>query len=162
MTTTLNAVAFTGHRTIRTEHLPSIKNILSALIIRCYDLGFRTFYSGMAIGFDLLAAETILELKESYPSMKLIAVIPFKGQEQYFSEEDKVRYHQAIRSADECICLCEHYYREGYRDRNLFLVNNCNNMVAYYDGSTFKSGTAQTLRMAKQAGKPILNIFNSL
>lgn len=161
-TTASNAVAFTGHRTIHPDHLTSIKEFLSSLLSQFYDLGFRDFFCGMAIGFDLLASETLVELKKSYPEMRLIAVIPFKDQEKFFSPQDKDRYKKVLETADQCICLSEHYYRNGYRDRNQYMIDNCDNVIAYFDGQTSKSGTAQTIRMAYHSNKPVINIYSML
>ena len=49
------SVAFTGHRTYRGAAADALRRTVGEL----YALGFRTFMSGMAVGFDLAAAEAI-------------------------------------------------------------------------------------------------------
>lgn len=41
---------------------------------RLYSLGYRYFLSGMAEGFDLLAAQAVTALKAEYTDIRLIAV----------------------------------------------------------------------------------------
>lgn len=33
--------------------------------------GYNTYLCGMAIGFDMICAETVIDLKKSYPNIKL-------------------------------------------------------------------------------------------
>ena len=54
------SVAFTGHRTYRGAAADALRRTVGELYAR----GFRTFLSGMAVGFDLAAAEAVLELRE--------------------------------------------------------------------------------------------------
>lgn len=56
-------VAFTGHRTYCGEASAA----LAAAIRGLHAHGFRTFLCGMAVGFDLAAAEAVLELRDSLP-----------------------------------------------------------------------------------------------
>lgn len=61
------SLAFTGHRTIPVERQNEIRaRLVEAVSVACKS-GITCFYSGMAIGFDLLAAETVLSLKGRYP-----------------------------------------------------------------------------------------------
>ena len=62
-------VAFTGHRTYCGEASAA----LAAAIRGLHAHGFRTFLCGMAVGFDLAAAEAVLELRDSLPGLRLVA-----------------------------------------------------------------------------------------
>ena len=66
-----NCVAFTGHRTYRGEAREALSRTLEELYAR----EFRTFLSGMAAGFDLVAAEAVLELRERHPEVRLVAAV---------------------------------------------------------------------------------------
>lgn len=58
------SLAFTGHRTIPVERQDEIRaRLVEAVSVACKS-GITCFYSGMAMGFDLMAAETVLSLKE--------------------------------------------------------------------------------------------------
>lgn len=66
------SLAFTGHRTIPVERQNEIRaRLVEAVSVACKS-GITCFYSGMAMGFDLMAAETILSLKGKYPDIRLI------------------------------------------------------------------------------------------
>ena len=71
------SVAFTGHRSIAPEKVPELRRQVRGKIRMLYMLGFRNFVSGMAMGFDMLAAEEVIKLKEELSELKLIAVIPY-------------------------------------------------------------------------------------
>ena len=69
------SVAFTGHRTYRGAAADALRRTVGELYAR----GFRNFLSGMAVGFDLAAAEAVLELRERAPGVRLVAAVPFRG-----------------------------------------------------------------------------------
>jgi uncharacterized phage-like protein YoqJ len=63
------SLAFTGHRTIPIERQDEIRaRLVEAVSVACKS-GITCFYSGMAMGFDLMAAETVLSLKGRYPDI---------------------------------------------------------------------------------------------
>lgn len=74
------AVALTGHRSIPYDKVPSLRKALRTVILEHYNRGIRIFYCGMAMGFDLLAAETALSMKEVYSDITLVATVPYRGQ----------------------------------------------------------------------------------
>ena len=67
---------FTGHRDIPLLQLPIIKSKLKKTIIEYIEKGYCYFGAGGALGFDTIAAQTVLNLKENYPQIKLILVLP--------------------------------------------------------------------------------------
>ena len=74
-----STVAFTGHRTYCGQADDTLRRAVGA----AYARGCRTFLSGMAVGFDLAAAEAVLECRAVCPGLRLVAVIPFKGHIQF-------------------------------------------------------------------------------
>ena len=70
-------VSFTGHRTYGGEADALLRDTVRQLYAR----GMRTFLSGMALGFDLAAAEAVLACRSECAELRLVAVIPFAGQE---------------------------------------------------------------------------------
>ncbi|HJC20043.1 MAG TPA: DUF1273 domain-containing protein [Candidatus Alistipes stercoripullorum] len=149
------SVAFTGHRTYDGTAAES----LSAAVERLYGRGFRTFLSGMAVGFDLAAAEAVLTLRAAHPDVRLVAVVPFRGQEERFSPADRVRFRRAVAAADEVEVLAGGYRRGCYAVRNDFLVDRAALVVAWYDGSP--GGTRYTLRRALARGREVWNLHPS-
>ena len=53
---------FTGHREIPVLHIISLRRKLKRTIISCINDGYRFFGAGGALGFDTLAAKTVLDL----------------------------------------------------------------------------------------------------
>ena len=101
-------IAFTGHRFIPFERQPMLKSLLRQSIANIYKQGYFTYYCGMAMGFDLLAAEVIISMKEQgFSNLKLIAVVPYRNQSERFSQRDKQRYNNALSKADKVIVLNE-------------------------------------------------------
>lgn len=65
------SVCFTGHRTIA-EDKEKLSARLYALLERLVtEKKVTDFYTGGAVGWDALAALTVLKLRESYPEVKL-------------------------------------------------------------------------------------------
>lgn len=58
-----NSVAFSGHRTIAEDRKDEIRKKLRGKIRLLYAMGITNFYCGMALGFDMLAAEEVISLK---------------------------------------------------------------------------------------------------
>lgn len=148
-------VSFTGHRTYDNLCCDELYNLLNKL----YKRGYRVFMSGMAMGFDIAAAEAVIRLKRNYLDVELICIIPFKGQNSKFSCDDKRRYNDIISRSDEVIILLENYSAECYMLRNNYLVDNSTVVVTYYDGS--RGGTEYTVRRARKKMCEILNVYKS-
>ena len=89
---TAKAVAFTGHREISHIHQEQVRERLKDAVLQAIRQGASKFYCGMALGFDMMAAEEVLSLKLSIPMLKLVAVVPFKGQSASWSMVEQQRY----------------------------------------------------------------------
>lgn len=152
------AVTFTGHRFIPYAKLPILKAALQDVIIELYAKGYNNYYCGMAMGFDLLSAEAVLSLKTEYKELRLIAVIPYRNQDERFSFADKKRYHSILSRVDDTILLGENYYQGCLLRRNDYMLAHSNQVIAYYDGEN-KGGTFYTCRKAQVEGLPIINLF---
>lgn len=148
-------VSFTGHRTYAGQAREELAGVVEAL----YAAGRRTFLSGMAAGFDLAAAEAVLGCRERLEGLRLIAVIPFEGQETRFSDADRERFRRVAAAADERVVLAGAYHRGCYAVRNDYLVDGASLLVAWYDGSA--GGTRYTVRRALGRGRTVMNLHPS-
>lgn len=156
-------VAFTGYRTAKilrsiTEQntLETIAEELEKTVLCLYKQGYTTFLSGMCDGFDLLAAEATLRVRRHQPEIRLVAVIPFQGQELGYSERDKERYKVVHELANDVVYTSENYHERAYLERNDYLLNNASVVVCYYDGQ--QGGTMYTVNHAKLRALPIINL----
>lgn len=137
----LKFCVFTGHRELSSDFS---KRKLKEEIKKLISLGVDTFLCGMAIGFDLLAAETVFSLKKKNPQIKLIACIPCIGQEKYFSKADQKRYVDAVKKSDERIILADSYYRGCMQARDKYMAERGDVMLAYCTKK--EGGAAYTVR----------------
>ncbi len=147
--------AFTGHRSLGRDF--SVER-LKTVVRKALDEGYFTFLNGMAVGFDMLAAEILLSMREEYPQIKLIACIPCPMQDKYFSPEDKARYASLLAKCDEQILLADHYYHGCMQARDFYMAKQATCMIAYCTKTT--GGTAYTLRCFQKAHAdfPILRV----
>ena len=137
--------AFTGHRFLdESFSLKTLKKEIERLI---KNENVNCFYCGMAMGFDLIAGETVVELKKKYP-IKLIACVPFLEQDKYFSQKDKIRYVELLEKCDERLLISEKYYKDCLLKRNRYMVNKSDFLIAYLRKDN--GGTAYTVNYFKQ------------
>lgn len=132
------------------ENCKRFKEDLKNTFIGAVNYGLKTFLTGMAEGFDMIGAEVLLELKKQIKGIKIIAVIPCKGQEKYWSDEQQKRYHKIIKKCDDYVILSETYTKTCMNDRNKFMVEHSSIVIACYNG--VPSGTGNTIKFAKEKG----------
>lgn len=150
------SACFTGHRDIDPRNIQSIKEKLREIIINCVNDGFTDFYNGGARGFDLLAAEAVLELKKTYPSLRLHIIVPCSNQTRGWREEDVIRYESVTTHADEVKCLSPVYFDGCMQVRNRYMVDNSELLIAYLEREA--GGSAGTVKYAEKIGAAVINI----
>jgi uncharacterized phage-like protein YoqJ len=102
---------FTGHRRFRQGDAPIVQSRLSEILeflITCR--GVRYFCAGGALGFDTMAAETVLRLKERYPHIRLILVLPCPEQSDRWPAADIETYERHKRQADRVVYAADRYF----------------------------------------------------
>ncbi len=152
------AVAFTGHRQFLKVNENIIKDKISCAVLDAYKQGYRTFYNGFALGFDLLAVEAVLNLKRIHHDISLIAVMPFSGQSNKFSSKNVDHYNRLLKQADHIVTISDTYYPRCFLDRDDYMINHSSCLISYYDGRV-GGGTYYTVRKGKNLGLPIVNLY---
>ena len=71
------------------------------------------FLTAIKPGFEMLAAEVVLECAKRYKSIELHAVIPFPGHELCYSDADRVRYKRIYEAVNNRIYLNEEFCEEA-------------------------------------------------
>ena len=112
--------------------------------------GYTDFMSGGALGFDQMASEMVLSLREKYPWVRLIMVIPFDGQADKWSREQRGRWLEIIEASDRVIRISHEYDKGVFFKRNHYLVENADLLLAAFDGQP--GGTAGTVAYARRHG----------
>ena len=144
---------FTGHRTIPWTDKRKIKKKTEEVLIEAIEQGYRFFGAGGALGFDTLAAQTVLNLKKTYPHIKLILVLPCVSQTRGWKQGDIEEYERIKAAADKVVYTSQEYTRDCMFKRNRHLVDNSSLCIAYLTKDT--GGTAYTVKYAKQKGLSI-------
>jgi len=139
------SVCFSGHRSVPFAKRRELKQCLKSEIAKAYADGYRCFYCGMAMGFDLL----------------VIAVVPFRCQSDRWSKEEQAKYDAILRIVDDVVVLSERYFNGCLLRRNDYMVNRSSRLIAYFDGNP-KGGTFYTVREAKRQGLDIVNLYQSV
>lgn len=152
-------VSFTGHRDAYSRE---IHKVLRAAIEEQIEQGADRFCTGGAVGFDTLAAETVLELQGEYPwiSLHLVLPCPPEVQSARFPERARELYFDIFRAADSSEIISPQYTDECMKLRNQRLIELADVCLCCYDGSRFSTGTGQTVRMAEKKGIEIINIYD--
>lgn len=148
---------FSGHRKLPedcTELQTNLKNAIISLI----EQGVMFFGSGATIGFDQIAASTVLKLKKDYPYIKLVMVLPCPPNEQSmkWSREQREHYENLLEQADKIRQVSPKYTSTCMFERNCRLVDCSAYLICYLRENS--GGTFYTVNYAKQQGLKILRI----
>lgn len=148
---------FSGHRKLP-EDCTELRYDLEKAIITLIGQGVVFFSSGAALGFDQLAAETVLRLKEDYPHIRLVMVLPCPPEEQSlkWNEQQKKRYYDLLDKADKVRVLSPRYTNSCMLDRNRHLVDSSAYLICYLREQ--RGGTFYTVNYAERQGLKILRI----
>lgn len=149
-------VCFTGHRELPADDLLEISKHLEDTLATLIEQGYRYFGAGGALGFDTLAAQVVLRLRERYPRIRLILVLPCLNQTRGWPQENIDTYEEIKRCADKATYTSEHYFRGCMQKRNRHLVDNSSVCICYLTKPI--GGTAYTVNYARRSGLRIINI----
>lgn len=149
-------IAVTGHRPNKLNNEYNmdgpcslyIKNSISQII---KEEKPTKLISGMALGVDMIFAMIAIE-----NNLPLIAAVPFVGQEKIWPQKSQKIYNDILSYAKtEKIIVCEGGY-SAYKmqKRNEYMVNNCDKIIAVFDGSD--GGTGNCVKYAKTINKEII------
>lgn len=147
---------FTGHRIIPQEYLPAITKKLRDALIFHIEHGYRYFGVGGALGFDTLAAQIVLNLKQRYPDIKLILVLPCRDQADRWNSQDIEEYERIKARADKVVYTSERYFNGCMQKRNRHLVDCSSLCICYLIKQS--GGTKYTVDYAAKKGCIIQNL----
>lgn len=148
---------FTGHRKIPPAQYDAIAGRLRKEVIRLIEQGYKYFGAGGALGFDTLAAQTVLQLQGDYPQIKLILVLPCKSQTLGWDKRDIEVYEKIKAKCDKYIYTSDEYTQGCMFKRNRHLVDNSSACICYLTND--KGGTAYTVDYASNTAKiKVINI----
>lgn len=156
MSFTRKACFFTGHRIISGDKNKLI-GYLREEILDKINSGVTVFITGGAIGFDTIAAEQVIEMREDYDFIRLCLYLPCTNQDAEWCEADKSRFCRIAEMADEIYHVTGEEYKRGcMKKRNKAMVEAADCGISYLKGRS--GGTAQTVRLAREKGIDVINI----
>lgn len=147
---------FTGHRNLPLEQRDEIATRLQQVIINLIEQDYVFFGAGGALGFDTLAALTVLKLKDDYPQVKLILVLPCKSQTRGWGKDDVAVYENIKGRCDKLVYTSEEYDSSCMFKRNRHLIDNSSVCICYLTKE--KGGTAYTVDYGRKSGVQIINV----
>lgn len=150
-----HTICFTGHRMISKsdeQFLARLDTLLEVL----YQQGYRDFLCGGALGFDMIAAEHVVHLREKHPDVRLIFCLPCADQSAKWKRADCSRYERLLYLSDETRVLSPRYYDGCMQARNAYMVDRSYLCVAYM--AHLRGGTLSTVRYALSQDVPVVNI----
>lgn len=160
-----HTICFSGHRAQKlpwgfNENAPRcviMKKQLKEVIKQAILDGYYGFITGMALGFDIICAEIVLELKKKYKHIILIGALPCKNQDCKWPIMEQKRYRSLLKKLDITRCIYDTYIgRECMLERNRYMINNSSMLIALFNGQN--GGTKSTIEYAKTQGLKVVVI----
>lgn len=156
----MKTCSFTGHREIKKEHVKKLPGLVERAINYAYNNGCRKFVAGGALGFDTIAACEVVKFRMRHPDVLLVLFLPCIAQDSKWKPRQKKMYEYLLSEANEIEYVSEEYTGGCMKERNHRIADEADILIAYV--SRTNSGAAQTVRMAKEGGKEIHNLYPSL
>ncbi len=151
------ACCFTGHRIIAADLHKTLPQRLELQIRQLIKQGTVDFITGGALGFDTLAAQAVLNLRNEFPDIRLILALPCQDQSKRWSKGDRDLYEEIRRRADFVHYTAQEYFSGCMMRRNRFMVDHSANCVFYLTNP--RSGTYRTVAYAIEQGLQLYNIL---
>ena len=147
---------FSGHRDIPFEQYPMIQKKLVKVTKSLIETGVRYFGVGGALGFDTIAALTVLQLKRQYPNIRLVLILPCKNHDFIWQGKDKAVFEKIYSRVDKVIYTSEKYYDGCMYKRNRHMADSSAWGIVYLNRAA--GGTAYTVSYARSVGVRIHNL----
>ena len=137
-------------------YLDALRRDLRSAVEHAIDAGYVNFISGMSRGFDLWAAEAVLDARAAHPDVRLICAVPFKAQAHHWDAEWRNLFSRVLQQADEIQVLFDQYERGCYYARDRHMVEQSDRVICWYTGAP--GGTQYTYQYAQKQGCHIVNL----
>ncbi|MDP4121385.1 MAG: SLOG family protein [Bacillota bacterium] len=147
---------FTGHRDIPHDMRIALAEKLEAEIERLQSEGVKCFLAGGALGFDTVAAESVLRVRKRHPQIQLGLVLPCVTQTRYWRKSDVENYNHIKQQADSVVYTAQEYHDGCMHVRNRYLVDHSGTCICYFTGG--RGGTAYTVEYARKSGLKVVNL----
>ena len=137
-------VTFCGHSQIYDKD--TVRKRLTNEIHELLRTGYRKFYLGGYGDFDTLAAVVLSELKQDWPDMERILILPYPDR-----KADMTLYDSTLYPPLENVPK-----RFAISHRNKWMIDKSDYVIVYVKRNF--GGAVQFYEMAKRKGKKVINI----
>lgn len=117
-------------------------------------IGPDKIITGMAQGWDYACAVAAVSL-----GIPFLAVLPFEGQELSWPMGAQIRFAEMLKRAENVITSNRRPNKGAYIDRDRLMVDMADTVLALWSGKE-EGGTWQTVKYAKEQGKPVTNLWD--
>ncbi len=148
------SACFTGHRALTESQMWEAVEAITRQVRILLPKGITHYYAGGAVGFDMAAAVTILNLKQQIPSLTLTLALPCRGHTEGWSLADRALLTRVMERADETVYVSDAYFKGCMQVRNRYMVDRSSYCLAYL--TSRRGGTFNTVRYAEKKGVPVL------
>ena len=147
---------FLGHRDLPSWEEQKVLTRLRYHLFRLSGDGVLYFGVGGAQGFDMVAAEYMLNLRDRDKNrIRIISVLPYPEYRAEWPEADFRRQEEILRRSDKVVYACPEKAEDAWRIRSRKLVDGSAYCVSYCHRLT--GGTADAVRYAMSRGIPVYN-----
>lgn len=135
--------------------------IVVKIIVDKYEKGYKDFrlINGMALGVDQIFCQLSLKLRNTQNKTNIIveAAVPCIGQESTWHQSSQEKYHDLLKQCDKITMVTNSKYNNKcMNDRNKYIVNHSNILIAVYDGTN--GGTMNCVKYAQNMNVDIIQI----
>ena len=143
-------ICVTGHRQIPSDKLDYVRSELKREVKTALENGYRFFISGFAEGVDMLFARVVNEQRPHYPDIFLEAALPYANRSKNLDKDGQ----KLLATCDGVKVICEKYVPNCFFQRNRYMVQQSNLVIAVYDGRA-DGGTTFTMDYARAMGREL-------
>ncbi len=156
----MSTCCFTGHRDLPPGSEKSISAELDRALRAAYSHGYTDFWAGGALGFDTLAEEAVLRLRDEFPSVRLLLALPCPQQADGWTRAARRHYDDIRLAADEVYYASDTWNKFCMSVRNRHMVDRSDFVICYFSGE--EGGTANTVKYALSLGRRVINIADQI
>lgn len=131
---------------------------LNSTLNRMINDGITDFYSGGEQGWDMICENAVLNLKQSFPQIKLHLILSCKPEEhcKRWSLKQKAEFDRIYGAADSVEVVNKKPYSDGVQERNNRLAKLGEFCICCFD-SKYRGGMNRIESTVNKIGKDIVN-----
>ena len=149
----------TGHRVIPPGEEEKVRTRMRYILLKLIrEKNVRYFGVGGAVGFDMMAAEYLINLRlHKEPQLKIISVLPYPAWRETEDWTDVLRHREdnILRLSDKVVYAAQAYEKNVFLLRDRKLVDGSAYCVSYCNRP--RTGTAYTVKYALDHGVKVYN-----